>query len=233
MPSYKFACPACGSVCAAKLIAEITPVACECGNIFMVQRPESVVYAKAAKKQAKPAQPKLPKLPLTFAVLDRDDDGTSSAVISHFSDSATFRAFSKAEMNSILERDAEDDQKLAEGIALAIEKGAVPPRERLPLEPLTRVDVLGKTAETVALEIIASLGNAPSHGCVLVLQGLSGTGKGTTVAKLARLLPRAATWSNGNIFRALTLLAVTYCEAQGVPFGADALSPSLLAELVK
>ena len=126
-----------------------------------------------------------------------------------------------------------DDQKLAEGIALAIEKGAVPPKEKLPLEPLTRVDVLGKAADEVALEIIASLGDAPSHGCVLVLQGLSGTGKGTTVAKLARLLPRAATWSNGNIFRALTLLAVTYCEARSIAFSADALTPSLLAELVK
>ena len=229
MPSYSFSCPACGSACAAKLIAEVTPVACaDCGTIFMVQRPESVVYAKAPKKK-----PKKPKLPLTFAVLDKEDDGTSNAVISHFSENASFRAFAKAEMTAILARDAEDDQKLAEGIALAIEKGAVPPKEKLPLEPLTRVDVLGKAADEVALEIIASLGDAPSHGCVLVLQGLSGTGKGTTVAKLARLLPRAATWSNGNIFRALTLLAVTYCEARSIAFSADALTPSLLAELVK
>ena len=42
-----------------------------------------------------------------------------------------------------------------------------------------------------------------------MLQGLSGTGKGTTVSKLQAALPRAVSWSNGNVFRALTLLAVS------------------------
>lgn len=110
---------------------------------------------------------------------------------------------------------------------------------------------------------------------VLVLQGLSGTGKGTTVAKLQALLPRASTWSNGNgavwpltcmsgcwrgrccasvgpmphavyvgstpraacaargtVFRAITLLAVTYCESHGLPFDAEVLTPQLLAQFV-
>ena len=56
-------------------------------------------------------------------------------------------------------------------------------------------------------------------GCVLVLQGLSGTGKGTTVAKLQAALPSCVSWSNGNVFRSLTLLAVTHCEQAGVAFG--------------
>ena len=47
-----------------------------------------------------------------------------------------------------------------------------------------------------------------SQGCVLVLQGLSGTGKGTTVGKLANMLPKAVTWSNGNVFRSLTPPAI-------------------------
>jgi len=67
---------------------------------------------------------------------------------------------------------------------------------------------------------------------VLVLQGLSGTGKGTTVAKLQEVLPRAVSWSNGNVFRSLTLLSVTYCESKAIPFSAEVLSPSLLAELM-
>jgi flagellar biosynthesis GTPase FlhF len=49
---------------------------------------------------------------------------------------------------------------------------------------VTEIDVAGKSADTVAGEIVAKLGTAPAAGCVLVLQGLSGTGKGTTVAKL-------------------------------------------------
>ena len=42
-------------------------------------------------------------------------------------------------------------------------------------------------------------------------------GKGTTVANLQEKLPQAVTWSNGNIFRSLTLLAVTWCELFNLP----------------
>lgn len=101
-----------------------------------------------------------------------------------------------------------------------------------PVEPKMAIDVLGKSADEVAAEIIAALGPAASSGCVLVLEGLSGTGKGTTVAKLQAMLPRAVCWSNGNIFRALTLLAVTHCEQAGVAFSADVLTPELLAKLM-
>ena len=161
-------------------------------------------------------------------------------------------------MQDIIARDAEDDSKLAEGIAMAVKKGAVPPAEELPLERVHDIDVLGLSADQVAASIVAALGDAPSTGCVLVLQGLSGTGKGTTVAKLQQLLPNASTvrrregsnalrelpaltgrvlaplpqWSNGNIFRSLTLLAVTYFESHGLAFSAEALSPSLLSELI-
>jgi hypothetical protein len=99
-----------------------------------------------------------------------------------------------------------------------------------PVEPLTTIDVLGKTADAVANAIIAKLGDAPQKGCVFILQGLSGTGKGTTVAKLQSTLPKAVAWSNGNVFRSLTLLAVTKCEQAGTPFGEAALTPKLLAE---
>jgi hypothetical protein len=77
--------------------------------------------------------------------------------------------------------------------------------------------VLGKSADQVANVILTSLGSAARTGCVVILVGLSGTGKGTTVLKLKGQLPNAMTWSNGNIFRALTLLAVRYCEICGLP----------------
>jgi len=133
-------------------------------------------------------------------------------------------------MEGIIRRDAEDDEKLAAGIRMAIEKGVIPASPAV--EPLTKIDVLGKTAEQVAAEIVRCLGDSPGKGCVLVLQGLSGTGKGTTVSKLEQMLPRATCWSNGNVFRSLTLLAVTACEQMGVPLRREALTPQLLAELM-
>ena len=230
MPTYEFIGP-CGGRNKVKLDDEVTAVACAwCGSVVMVQTAESAVVRKKAPKKKEPKKP--PPPPLSHATLEANDDGTSAAVIAAFAASAAFRSFAKAEMQAILARDAEDEAKLAEGIALAVAKGAVPPKKELPLEALRKIDVLGKTADEVALEIVYALGDAPSHGCALVLQGLSGTGKGTTVAKLAKLLPRCSTWSNGNIFRALTLLAVRYFEDRGLPFSAEALSPALLAQLV-
>lgn len=53
---------------------------------------------------------------------------------------------------------------------------------------------------------------------VLVLVGLSGTGKGTTVDILKKKLPNTTSWSNGNVFRSLTLLAATFCTQQGIRY---------------
>ena len=93
---------------------------------------------------------------------------------------------------------------------------------------LSEVDVLGKSAEEVAEALLGELGPEFKSG-VIVLVGLSGTGKGTTVDMLKGRLPRATTWSNGNIFRALTLLAVTHCLQQGLEFNQAALTPTNLA----
>jgi signal recognition particle GTPase len=78
------------------------------------------------------------------------------------------------------------------------------------VEQTNKISVTGKTPDEVADEIIKVLGDAPQKGCIMTLQGLSGTGKGTTVSKLQEKLPKAQTWSNGNLFRSYTLLAVTY-----------------------
>ena len=56
------------------------------------------------------------------------------------------------------------------------------------------------------------------------------TGKGTTVGKLASKLPKVVTWSNGNVFRSLTLLVVTRCEADGKEFSEDVLTADFLKE---
>ena len=134
-------------------------------------------------------------------------------------------------MKAIQARDDEDGDKLAAGIKAAIQRGALQPDP--PVEPTCRIEVMGKSADAVAAEIIQKLGRAPSTGCVLILQGLSGTGKGTTVSKLEAALPRAVCWSNGNVFRSLTLLAVSYCEANEIPFGPDALTGAVLNRLMQ
>ena len=53
--------------------------------------------------------------------------------------------FSKAEMEGIIARDAEDDEKLAAGIRMAVAKEVVPADP--PVEPTAKIDVLGKTAD--------------------------------------------------------------------------------------
>ena len=45
------------------------------------------------------------------------------------------------------------------------------------VEPIEVIDVYGKSADMVAKLIINALGDAPQKGCIMILQGLSGTGK--------------------------------------------------------
>lgn len=165
---------------------------------------------------------------LTYETLKAEDSTTTTAIIDAFCADQKFLALAKSETSAILKRDAEDDEKLAAGIKMAVEKGVLSANP--PVEPLTTIDVLGKSAEQVTDVIIKKLGDAPQKGCVFILQGLSGTGKGTTVAKLQSILPKAVSWSNGNVFRSLTLLAVTKCEQAGIAFGEAALTPKLLGE---
>lgn len=142
--------------------------------------------------------------------LAAQDSRTSSKIIRFFGSNPAFASLSATSTRDILQRDAEDAEKLQKGIMLAVDKGVIPSDVRV--EPVCKVQVTGKTAEQVADEIIQGLGGAQDKGCVMTLQGLSGTGKGTTVAMLKKKLPNATTWSNGNVFRSLTLLAATYAE---------------------
>ncbi|CAE7247123.1 hypothetical protein AK812_SmicGene4990 [Symbiodinium microadriaticum] len=151
---------------------------------------------------------------------------TSAAIIDEFKSDAAFQQVSERLMKEIMQRDQEDGDKLAKGIQLAVDKKVLPADVKV--EPITKISVSGKTANQVADEIIAALGDAPSKGCVMTLQGLSGTGKGTTVDKLREKLPNAQTWSNGNLFRSITLLAVTHAEQKGCELK-DVLTPSDLA----
>lgn len=167
--------------------------------------------------------------PISWEILSKGDDTTTNSVISAFKENDLFSQVATAETQSIVNRDKEDDEKLAEGIKLAIEKKVLP--ADVQVEHVTIIDVLGKSANEVATAIVDQLaGN--EGGKVIVFQGLSGTGKGTTVAKLQQLLPNAVTWSNGNVFRSLTLLAVTHCEQNGLTFSEAELTAERLADFV-
>lgn len=168
---------------------------------------------------------------LTFGLLQQQDAATSTAVIELLQGDETFEAASAKVAEAIRVRDKEDDEKLAVGIKAAVEKEVLP-ADFVP-KKYKSIDVLGKTPDEVANAITADVGDAAESGCVIVLCGLSGTGKGTTVARLKSLLPNAQTWSNGNIFRSITLLCARYCaklaEESGEEVGIDAaLTPENL-----
>lgn len=158
---------------------------------------------------------------ITGALLSEQSAATTNAIIDRYGTDQDFLSLSKSEGEATLKRDNEDGEKLQRGIDLAMERGVLD-KDFVP-EEYVSVDVLGKTPSEVADEILARVeGDARGSGAggLIILCGLSGTGKGTTVSALKSKLEtqgggRAVVcWSNGNVFRSLTLLAVTWCEKQ-------------------
>jgi cytidylate kinase len=172
---------------------------------------------------------------LTFETLKKQDDSTSRAVIELLHGDEGFAALSAAEGRDLYARDMEDETKLKEGINIAVAKGVLPADPDV--SAVTEVNVLGKNADQVADEIMATLskvnassGAAADAASVLILQGLSGTGKGTTVAKLRSRLPRCILWSNGNVFRTVTYLVNE--ALKGEELKPSFLTPELLSGIM-
>ena len=134
---------------------------------------------------------------VSVATLNASDDTTSNSIIKAFAQHSAFTALSAAETSDILARDAEDGEKLAQGIRKGIDKGVL--AANVVVEPTCHIDVLGKSADAVAAEIVKKLGEA-------------------------------VTWSNGNVFRSITLLAVTYCEQKKIEFSSEALTTEVLEQ---
>mmetsp|Transcript_9513 Transcript_9513/g.10030 ORF Transcript_9513/g.10030 Transcript_9513/m.10030 type:complete len:338 (-) Transcript_9513:7-1020(-) len=151
---------------------------------------------------------------LTQSILTAQNADTSTAIIEILNNDSNFIALSDFEGKLIYNRDLEDDTKLAAGIKIGIERGSLP--ADFQPEPYHVIDVLGKTPQDVVDVILNHVGENAQSGALIVLCGLSGTGKGTTAALLAKTLPHCVTWSNGNVFRSITLLAVTWCEVNGL-----------------
>mmetsp|Transcript_7077 Transcript_7077/g.9986 ORF Transcript_7077/g.9986 Transcript_7077/m.9986 type:complete len:623 (+) Transcript_7077:89-1957(+) len=184
--------------------------------------------AEQKKKEEEEALAKLRNVPVE--TLEKQNSETSEAIIAAFKDHQGFAKLSAITTAEIKKRDDDDNAKLAVGIKLAIDKGVLPSDKADP-SPVA-INVLGKSPDEVTAEIIEKLGDAPSKGCIMTLEGLSGTGKGTTVAKLKEKLPKSTTWSNGDIFRSITLLATKFAEEKKVELD-EALKPENLAEFTK
>jgi hypothetical protein len=118
---------------------------------------------------------------ITYSLLSKQNAETSNALIEDYTNSSDFATLSKKEGDAILARDQEDADKLQVGIDYAKDKGVIDPKY-VP-EPYVEIDVLGKTPDSVANEIIdradkhKSDGAGNDAGSVIVLCGLSGTGK--------------------------------------------------------
>jgi len=165
-------------------------------------------------------------MPISYELLSQQNAETSTALIAHYESSDDFAALSAKEGAAILARDQEDADKLQVGIDYAKDKGVIDPN--FVPEPYIAIDVLGKTPADVAGEILAAMKTSEGES-VIVICGLSGTGKGTTVSKLQEMIEtdgpdsrEVVCWSNGNIFRSVTLLAATWCEQQEDLDGFDA-----------
>eukprot|EP00009_Paramoeba_aestuarina_P017627 CAMPEP_0201533234 /NCGR_PEP_ID=MMETSP0161_2-20130828/52522_1 /ASSEMBLY_ACC=CAM_ASM_000251 /TAXON_ID=180227 /ORGANISM="Neoparamoeba aestuarina, Strain SoJaBio B1-5/56/2" /LENGTH=310 /DNA_ID=CAMNT_0047937099 /DNA_START=87 /DNA_END=1016 /DNA_ORIENTATION=- len=159
-------------------------------------------------------------------------------------DDPSFHQLSILEGNSLMERDILDRDKLCDGIAYAVKKGILSPRQNLN-EP-QKIVIMGKTSDDICEEIIHKVSvtrNGNGMGDVITLEGLSGTGKGTTVRKLAEKLPNTITWSNGNIFRCLTFCLLrdsiestsepTMERIQNAQIDVDSLNPSIIEKCMQ
>lgn len=115
---------------------------------------------------------------LSHEILKEQNASTSNAIIEQYKENPLFTKLATFEGNSTLARDKEDDVKLAKGIRFAQQKGVLDPKHKP--EPYITIDVLGKTPDQVAGQIMESVESSSSKkkkGSVIVLCGLSGTGK--------------------------------------------------------
>ncbi|KNH06226.1 hypothetical protein XU18_2731 [Perkinsela sp. CCAP 1560/4] len=155
---------------------------------------------------------------ISVETLRKQDDETTTRVIHFLRDHASFHQLSVVEGNALMERDCLDREKLRDGISYAINQGILPPNGNM--NAPQQICIMGKSSEDICDEIIRAVAahrDAKGNGQIISLQGLSGTGKGTTVRKLSERLPQTITWSNGNVFRCLTycLLRDAVGEAAG------------------
>lgn len=166
----------------------------------------------------------------TWDLLQAQDYHTSDVVITFLSDDALFGRLSTLETEDLANRDKKDGETLAASIMLGVQQRLLQPCVATP--SYEDIDIMKLDAAARANHIIRKLPTVEHkvQGCAVILVGTSGTGKGSTVKELLQAIPNAAAWSNGNVLRAITLLALTHCKQTGKnEFDALCLTPDNLA----
>jgi len=167
---------------------------------------------RAQKLSGIPAPPTLTitdqAMATTRDILSRTGAEATQLIIDELSSNLDFKKLSWCLARDIAMRDEDDDVNILQGINDAVSKGLIP--SQVSNTQPRRVDVDGKSAEEVARMILLHIEDDFIHGqAVMTLQGLSGTGKTTTVTMLKQLLPdNTVVWGNGVVFRSLTLLVL-------------------------
>lgn len=168
---------------------------------------------------------------LSRPLLETGDNLACSAIASIFRLDETFQMLVKRETEAVQQQDAEDSEKLAAGVEMAVAKGMI--SASLPVKPVCTIDITNLPPSAVVVQILEQLGDAVMEGSVITLQGFSGIGKNLVLSQLREDMPNAVCWSNGDIFRALTLLAMSSCDQRGEQFNVDVLTPELLKDLMR
>ncbi len=167
----------------------------------------------------------------TVELLHRHDDATSNFIIEYLKNDDGFIELAKKETARILKRDQDDLEKLEKGIQYSIKRGIL--RSDISIPSAKKVFVENKNSDEVADEILSQVaGNADVGGVLVAIDGLSGTGKGTTVKKLLKKMPNSLPWSNGDVFRSLTYFVVNYLNSHKINFSEKELAPDLMKEAV-
>jgi len=116
-----------------------------------------------------------------------------------------FEEISHRELELLEQRDQEDSYKLKEGIQIAMDKGVLRELKQKPRWIPLPVD--GKLPQEILDEMMNDL-SFDKPGRVIAICGDSGVGKGTLVETLLTAIPDSDKWSNGDIFRIFTYLAL-------------------------
>lgn len=182
---------------------------------------------------------------ISYNLLNQQGVSTNIAINRFFSNSTLFEDYSTTQSRLVTARDEADNANLQKGIDYSVEQGVLD--EISEPVPYTKIDVQGLVpADTASIILSASnLDNSTvptDEGSSIIVIGKSGTGKGTTLSELEKMLKQLGqdedkiiNWSSGNVFRSYTLLAVTWWEQQqedgSIPLDCDfnaevAITPS-------
>ena len=187
-------------------------------------------FAKPEGRSSPPPPPPEPPN-LSYETLLMQDYRTISTIIRLLEESDLFADVSEEEARAIIHHEGEEEHKLAEAIQISIKKNILPSWRKGEVgdddddndvivdggeefaPSYMEIDVIGKTPDAVAEIILSDMEEAAAaKGGVVVLCGLPGAGKGSTLAALKSRLPTAIMWGNRNIFKAITHLAMTWCD---------------------